>query len=237
MNEDTRIAVCCYQGDQPQVVANLDNYLQHNRPVVILSPDDSRVEITHPGIENRFAGKRAYTGQESLDRQRLHLAELLTFPETYFLIHDADSVCMSPELPRYIYEEPHHVWSNVVGDPFHDNPPAYPPGWPHIAFQPPYFLARATIEKLLSVAGGIQANPTLPFIDHYMLQLTLAAGLSYRGFPTGASCPTGPDHPPGRERMSFLVREHGCVFLHAIKQRDFLDHLWRERQVYLRAHP
>src|ERR1035437_1545947 len=167
MNANTRIAVCCYAGDQVQVIKALDNYLQHGCPVVVLSPEDSPAEIRYPGIENRFAGKRAYIGQDSLDRQREHLKVLLTFPEEYFLVHDADSVCLSAKLPAYLYAEPDFLWSNVVNDGIPEHQPAYPSGFPHIAFQPPYFLSRKTIGGLLAASEGIQANPVMPFIDHY----------------------------------------------------------------------
>src|ERR1035437_3832925 len=212
MNENTRIVICCFAGDQVQVIRALGNYLQHGCPVVVLSPEDSKAEIRYPGIENRFAGKRAYIGQESLDRQRLHLQELLTFPEKFFLIHDSDSICLSPELPRCLYDEPDLVWSNLVNDDIPEHQVTFPVGWPHVAFQPPYFLSRGTIEKMLAVADRIVANPMLPFIDFYMVQLTVEAGLSYRRFP---HCVSVSDHPSllGVEIMTKQVREDGAIFI------------------------
>jgi len=227
MNDNTRIAICCYAGDQHQVIKALGLYLHHRCPVVVLSPEDSKAEIRYPGIENRFGGKRAYTGQESLDRQRKHLEILLTFPEQWFLIHDADSICLSPKLPDYLYTVPDRVWSNLVIDPIPEHQPAYPKGWPHVALQPPYFLSRKGIKALLAVAGGITANPVMPFIDHYWVQLVLAANYPFEGFPDGASC--GTDHPEGLKCMSELVRGSGKIFVHSIKSREVLDHLIRLR--------
>ncbi len=240
MNEDTRIGICCYAGDQHYVIKALDNYLQHQCPVVVLSPEDSKAEIRYPGIENRFGGKRAYIGQDSLDRQRIHLQLLLEFPEHHFLIHDADSICLSPELPRYLYDEPYHVWSNLVNDNIPEHLAEFNtrPGWPHVAFQPPYFLHRETIEKMLAVADRpeAKASPTMPFIDFYMVQLTMLAGLSYRRFPHCVSCS---DHPSllGHEIMANQVREDGAIFVHSVKRPEIYQKLLADRQTYLRNHP
>lgn len=238
MNEDTRIAVCCYAGDQHQVIKALGAYLHHKRPVVVLSPEDSKAEIRYSGIENRFAGKRAYIGQDSLDRQREHLEVLLTFPEKYFLVHDADSVCLTPKLPRYLYEDHIMLWSNVVNDgiPGRDN--AYPDGYPRIAFQPPYFMTRRTIEVLLSAARKIRANPTLPFIDHYMLQLAMESRCPYRTFRDGASCPIDRvKWPTEFQLIADAVRHRGAIFLHSIKDVDTLHALGHLRKEYEREHP
>src|SRR5258708_5855871 len=116
MNKNTRVAVCCYAGDQHQVIESLGMYLHHACPVVILSPEDSKAEINYPGVVNRFGGKRAYIGQDSLDRQAEHLRLLLEFPENHFLIHDSDSVSLDPKIPDYLYEQPDVVWSNQVTD-------------------------------------------------------------------------------------------------------------------------
>ena len=237
MNENTRIVACCYAGDQCQVIRALGAYLHHQCPFVVLSPEDSPAEIRYPGVENRFAGKVAYIGQDSLDRQREHLKLLLTFPEEFFLVHDADSVCLSPELPAYLYREPDILWSNLVNDDIPEHQAAYPEGFPHIAMQPPYFMSRKTIEGLLAVAEGIVANPTMPFIDHYFPQLAVKAGWAYRGFPDGASCSTDPSLPCGLQILSTLVKRDGHIFLHSIKRREVLDQLLQDRQQFVQEHP
>jgi len=240
MNPDTRIAVCCYAGDQHQVIKALGNYLQHTRPVVILSPEDSPAIINYPGIENRVGGKRAYIGQESLDRQRKHLEILLTFPENHFLIHDADSICLSAEIPKYLYEEPDFVWSNLVNDDIPEHKVEFDTrdNWPHVAFQPPYFLSRATIEKMLAVAGRPEAlaSPVMPFVDFYMVQLTMLAGLGFRRFRNCVSCS---DHPSllGWQIMTNQVRDDGVVIVHSVKRHEIYLELLKAREDYLRAHP
>lgn len=241
MNKDTRIGICCYMGDQHQVIKALGNYLQHQCPVVVLSPEDSKAEIRYPGIENRFGGKRAYIGQDSLDRQRIHLKLLLEFPESHFLIHDSDSLCLSPELPKYLYDEPQHVWSNLVNDDIPEHKVEFDtrPGWPKVAFQPPYFLHRKTIEAMLAVADRpeVLASPVMPFIDFYLVQLTMVAGLSYRRFPHCVSCSDSVTLPCGAEIMSKQVREDGAIFIHSVKRPEVYQRLLGDRQAYLSQHP
>lgn len=233
MNPDTRVAVCCYEGDCSQVVRVLGTYLHHQCPVVVLSPGDSKSDVRYPGVEQRYAGKRAYVGQDSLDRQRKHLMELLTFPERFFLVHDADSVCLSPKLPEYLYEEPDVLWSNYIDNTIPSQQEYYLPGFPKIAFQPPYFLSRKTIVALLAVADGITMNPGLPFIDHYMVQLAVKAGWAARGFPDGASLSTEVDY--GIEDMAKRVREGGKIFLHSIKSMGPFSRMLVEREKFLKA--
>src|ERR1035437_5005933 len=135
MNEDTRVAVCCYEGDGHQVIEALEFFLHHECPLTVLAPEDSKVDVNYPGVTNVFAGKRAYLGQDSLDRQVLHLKALLQFPENHFLIHDADSVLLDPKIPDYLYAEPDVVWSNQVNDAIPEHQSSFPEGWPHVAFQ------------------------------------------------------------------------------------------------------
>ncbi len=237
MNERTRVAVCCYAGDQHQVIKTLGLYLHHRCPVVVLSPEDSKAEIKYLGIENRFGGRRAYIGQESLDRQAIHLKLLLDFPEQHFLVHDADSVCLSAEIPRYLYQEPDILWSNVVQDGIPEHQPAYPTGWPHIAFQPPYFLSRKTIEGLLAVADRIRANPTMPFIDHYMVQLAIESGWPYRSFRDGVSCPIDTKYPNEFSLVHDAVQNRGAVLMHSIKRAEVMGLLAAYRKIYEQNHP
>ena len=250
MNEDTRVAVCCYEGDQHQVIHSLGMYLHHECPLVVLSPEDSKAEIRYPGVENRYGGKRAYIGQDSLDRQREHLKILLTFPENHFLIHDSDSVSLDPKIPDYLYAEPDLVWSNQVFDDIPEHQATFPEGWPHVAFQPPYFLSRKTIEAMLAVAEGITASPMMPFIDYYMVQLTATAGLPWKRFLDCVSCPIAIDpvtHPrPTDHELSVYsngfkiamdhVRHKGANILHSVKDHRAVQALAEAHRAYLADH-
>ncbi len=112
MNPDTRVAIHCYDGDRRQVEETLTVHSAHGCPVTILSPEDSKVEI--PGFDCRFGGKRQSIGPDSIEREKEHLRILLTYPENFFLLNDADSMCVSPKLPDYLYAEPDVLWGSLM---------------------------------------------------------------------------------------------------------------------------
>lgn len=223
MNEDTLVAVSCYAGDAHQVTGNIEAYAHHQTPVVILSPEDSPVFFS--GWDCRQAGKRAYIGQESLDRQRRYLEILLTFPHKYFLFNDSDSMCLSPEIPRFVYDEPDVFWSNEVVEP---RPHASP--YLKIAMQPPYFFSRETIQKLLAVADRITAHPITPYIDWYMVALVSEAGVPHKSFfNTERPYPwTEVDQAMiqgsvwNETEVYCRIRYHGKVFVHPVKDGNYL---------------
>lgn len=244
MNDHTVVAVCGYAGDAFQVKQNMPLYKHHGCPVVVLSPVDSKIEL--PETDCRFGGKRAYIGQDSLDRQQRHLELLWDMPGRFFFVNDSDSFCLSPELPRYLYDKPEVLWSNLVIDNIPGRGDPYPPGWPHIAFQPPYFFSRDVLWKMLSV-GRVEANPVLPFIDFYMVQLAMLGKIPYAGFPDGISCGTmindpkdgtpGQPHPIGSQIIGNAVRDRGTIFIHSVKHIDVVHQLVGQRDQYLRLGP
>ena len=238
MNEDTLIGVHGYAGDQHLVEAFLPQYLHHECPVVILSPEDAPIRID--GMECRSAGGRGYFGQASLDRQREHLKLLLEYPAKFYLLNDSDSMCLSPELPAYLYEHAENtLWSNEVKE---GRP--HPSPYPKLGVHPPYFLTRETIEKLLAV-GPMKAHPITPFIDWLMIALASEAGVTHRSYPDGKSFPAwkhgaipetkelghnyvheetavGVD---GAKRMAMMVRNQGIIFVHSVKHPHVRDEL------------
>ena len=251
MNEDTRVVINCYAGDKHLITQKLDFYTHHECPVVTFSPEDSKVEI--PGIESRFGGIVGKEGQLSLDRHDRQLEMLLEFPEKYFLFHDPDSVCVDPKIPDYLYAEPDTLWSNIIVDSAHWRQQGfYPEGFPKLAFQPPYFLFRETVAKLLSVAKGkTPINPALPLIDHYWVQLAVNARVTGKTFPDGTSHPISGDPAPGTDggaipavysRGSYdqglnlavcFTRNWGGNFFHAIKDAYPLPLLVEAHRLYL----
>jgi hypothetical protein len=253
MNPDTRVVICCYAGDAHQLY--MPAYLHHGCPVTILSPEDSPVTSILSGaasVDFRSAGKRAYIGQDSLDRQLEHLKLMLTYPENYFLIHDSDSLMLDPKIPDYLYAEPDHVWSNQVFDAIPEHQPFFPHGWPHVAFQPPYFLSRKTVEAMIAVADHpfCQASPCMPFIDFYMVQLTTVAGLSWRRFNDCISCQITADprlseipshlvghYASGLELATRAVRDSGANILHSVKDPGAAKYFLELRQHYLSKSP
>ncbi len=249
---DCRVAVCCYAGDSHQVIEALEFFLHHELPLTILSPEDSKAEITYPGVTNRFGGKRAYIGQDSLDRQAEHLRLLLEFPENHFLIHDADSVMLDPKLPDYLFAEPDVVWSNQVNDAIPQHQSTFKYGWPHVAFQPPYFLSRKTIEAMLAVKDhpDVRATPVMPFIDYYMVQLTMVAGLPWKRMLDCISCPVAIDlrkvNPPAADLVTYdqgmrIALDHvgnkGTSVIHSVKNSVAIRKLAAVRREYLAKYP
>lgn len=251
LNPDTRIINCCYAGDVHYI--NVPAMLHHECPVTIMSPDNSPAVIDHPGIELRHAGKRAYTGQASLDRQHEHFKLMLEYPESFFLIHDSDSVMLDPKIPQYLYDNPDTVWSNQVEDGIPDHQGHFPEGWPHVAFQPPYFLSRATIEKMVAVHEQCPASPMMPFIDFYMLQVTMMAGLRWQRFMDCISCPITLNpisHPVERrsteqnrtydrltKHVTNVVQNGGVMILHSVKDPAMVDYFMECRKAYLKGDP
>lgn len=249
MREETLVVVHCYAGDRDVVKNAMPLFKHHGAQLLILSPEDAPVKIR--GEECRSVGRAAYYGQVSLDRQRAHLQTLLEYPHRYFLLNDADSVCLSPTIPRYLYEQAAQgiVFSNEVND-WREHPSPYP----KIAMQPPYFLTRESIERMLAVADRITAHPITPYIDWYMVALVCEAGIEHHNFPNGASFPAWRrddlpetqqlghhfvhrNDPNGYIRgdlgMKARVRE-GAVLIHSVKHREVLDELVAAHADYVR---
>ncbi len=250
MNKDTRIVICCYEGDAHQL--HMPGYLQHGCPVTVMSPDDSRAVFDIPGVDCAHAGKRAYIGQESLDRQREHMRLMLTYPENFFLCHDSDSIVLDARLPDYLYDEPDVVWSNQVNDAIPEHQETFLKDWPHVAFQPPYFLSRGAIESMLAVADDPRcaASPVMPFIDYYMVQLTMVAGLKWARFRDCLSCPVAADP----RKLGTLIPMHvetyamgwrialdgiskGANILHSVKDPAAAAYFIEARKSFLAANP
>lgn len=230
MNPRTLVSVHAYEGDQHQVENAMPYFLHHECPVVVLSPKDSpifRVQAA-PTVICRQEGMRAYIGPLSLERQLLQMKALLEYPFDYFLMNDSDSVCVSPKIPSYIYREPEVLWSNEVSDMMHNRLLSY--RLPRLAFQPPYFISRNNIDRILKVAKKVRVDRTTPFIDWAMMAWAVTAGIPHKGFTPVASCPTR-GHPPGVDHMSTLIRQHGAVMLHSIKEKEILDHMVEQHRL------
>ena len=242
-NPDTLVAVSAYAGDKHQVENNLPLYLHHGCPVLILSPDDAPItSISDARVHCQWFGKAGWIGKHTLERHLLFLRALLTFPHKHFLFHDADSICLSPQIPKYLYDEPDTIWSNEVLD---TNPG--PSLLPKLALQPPYFLSRRNIAAQLDATrnlptsyygevgpseGGKLPVPT-ECIDHFVLQLAHGTAFPHRSYPDGASFETASLH--GLETMAGLVRDHGRIFLHSVKTKAVLDRLRVEHRSFCQA--
>lgn len=225
------VSVHGYAGDQKQIENAMPYFLHHyDAPVVVMSPVDSPIMQVQaaPTVICRQAGKRAYVGPLSLTRQLLQMKALLDYPYDLFLMNDSDSVCISREIPDYIFNEPEVLWSNEVSDMMHARRPPY--RFPRLAFQPPYVISRKNIEKVLMVAKNVRTDAVTPFIDWVMMAWAITANIPHKNYLNGISCPTR-NYPPGIKWMSDSVR-HGTVFLHSIKDREILLQMAEQHRLF-----
>lgn len=213
MNPNTLVSVHCYQGDEDRVrhAASLGLYQHHECPCVVMSPLDSKVKIE--GVECQYGGGVGYIGAVSLSRQVKHMEILLMHPHEWFLMNDSDSFCLARELPAELYSCPDTIWSNEVVEPRpHESP------YPKLAFQPPYFIHRHAIWRMLQVAGKVGCHEITPYIDWQMNALSAEAGLKHRAFtelerPTTEIC----SETDPWKILEFRIKKMGAIMMHPIK--------------------
>jgi hypothetical protein len=231
-NRKTLVSVHGYAGDSAQVFDLLPVFEHHQCPLVIVSPEDSPISKVGPHI-CRFAGKRAYVGQDSWDRQWLQLKLLLEYDFDWYLMNDSDSFVCSAQLPEYLFADQKVVYSNEVTD-FRIPGETYEGitwskdyhrGFPLIAMQPPYFMSRHCLEKIVKASFGLQACPITPFIDWWFVVACVAAGVRHLPFTHGASCETVT--PNGLAVLSDRVLNTGSVCLHSVKSARVKNELMR----------
>lgn len=236
MNPHTRVVVFGYAGDAHQIQALLPYYLHHGCPVTVFSPEDAPIEKLNvyegADVTFRIGGKREYIGVKSIQRQEIHFRMMLEFPEQFFFANDADSLCLDPALPAYLYQQSDVLWSNEIPDLMHERPEGY--SLPRIALHPPWFFSRAVIKKLLANSPYITPDPTTPVIDHWLLQIASFASISHKDFVNG-----GTSFPTENDEFHFgvlsgKVRYGGTVFVHTVKSERVLKRLVEDRQFYLR---
>lgn len=216
MNENTLVAVCGYKGDEFRIRNFLRFYEHHKCPVIILSPEDSKIEKMGHHI-CRHAGKRAYIGQDSLDRQIEYFKILREYDFEYFLINDSDSFVVSSEIPKAWYEPAREgfVWVNRVED-----PRTHPSPYPKFAFQPPYFIHTEVMEDLICVSSRCPAHPITPYVDHFMVQLIYEAGMGHKPFTEAEHVPLSRAIFNGTDpwkTLEYRIKYCGTVAMHPIK--------------------
>jgi hypothetical protein len=222
MNESLLVSIHCYAGDRHQVEELMPFYEHHQAPIVVVSPSDSQVHNMGAHI-CRAAGRVGYIGQHTWDRQHLQLKLLLDYPQKWFLLNDSDSFCILPKLPDYVFKED-TVFSNEVddfripGQSWKGGPPwplDFHKGYPLIAMQPPYFMSRSSLERVVKASEGLVACPTCPFIDWAMVVYTINAGLKNERYKYCASCENSTEH--GKAVMRECVRDRKAQFIHSVK--------------------
>lgn len=222
MNKKTLVSIHCYEGDKNQIDMLRPWYEHHNLPIVVVSPEDSKVKKFGPHW-CIFAGRKGYTGPHTWTRQHLQMKKLLEFDFDFYLMHDSDSICLDPVLPGYLFEEENKntIFSNLVddfrkpGQTTHGRywPESYHQGYPIKASQPSYMCSREALEKICSVDPTCNDDIT-PFIDFAMVKWPVDAGVTLKAFEKCASCETVT--PMGLQAMTHRVK-NGAMFVHAIK--------------------
>lgn len=218
MNPNTRVAICCYQGDAHQVWSMLPLYLQHECPITVLSPADSPVFV--PGaagvnITCLTGGKKCYIGWDGVERMKRHLRLLLDeSPEKYFLIHDADSLVLPAVLPQEWYDI-EALWSNTIGNNAPDQVRGFAADIPHIAFHPPWFMSRRIAELLLVAGENVEPNVYLPFIDYWMVEACVRGGIPYMPMSKGVSVPCS--NPDCHQQCINMASRDQLTVVHSVK--------------------
>jgi len=172
-----------------------------------------------------------YYGQKSWDRQHAQLKLLVEeYPHSWFLLNDSDSFVLSAKIPDYLYHDKNCVWSNEVDDfrclpEWHKQfpPDTYHVGFDKVAMQPPYWLHREALKKIVDASAGMIACPTTPFIDWWWIPACKLAGVPHRRFHHCASCETVTEL--GVAVMSECVSLRDAIFIHSIKKASVKDHL------------
>jgi hypothetical protein len=237
----TLVSVHCYSGDKNQVEDQLPYHQRHGHGVMVMSPEDSPVEINVPGVRCVTGGLREYVGFKGIARQLIHMRRLLEEPYDWFLMNDSDSLCIAKDIPAYLYEDDNVLWSNVVHDacirPEHIAS-QYPGSYPHIAFQPPVFASRSVMERLVSINPTKDMNPSLPVIDWMLMVHAIDLGIPYKAFPTAEGYPGSfgayehtheGKHVDGAALMVKAV-EAGNIMLHSIKHPEVLAEVSRAHE-------
>lgn len=224
VNEDTLIAIQCWAGDVDQVERALPQYLHHGCPVVLLSPTDEPAMIDFPGVECRTAGLDAYMGPESLARHHEQLKVLAEYPQKHIMLHEADSMCLEPRIPSYLYEDDNVVWGNSIDTKEHherndgmSNYERFP-----ITLQAPWFFTRDALLDMLLVfdAAAKELPDYAKLIDWWFVTAAQLAGLDLKTFPDGISRPIWSLDEVARVRP--FVRDGGVNMIHSIKSKEAL---------------
>lgn len=229
MNEDTLVVVHCYAGDQEQVEFMLPKYLHHDAPVLLLSPEDAPVKLDHPQVTCRSAGLAGWKGIHTLRRQIEHMEIAAEFPKRYFLLNDSDSVCLSADLPTYLYEDPDGKFYSNEGC---DSVARKEAGTWSIqdeynqTLQPPYFVSRPALLRMLAAAGPALAlciKNDEAGIDELLAEMVRCAGLTRVPYPDGIHRETR--NLNELARVYYMARVYGTRMIHSVKTKDALDTL------------
>jgi len=162
VNDDVLVVVHGYSGDVGWTQEMLGLVLHHERPVLLLSPEDAPAIVDHPKVTCKQGGLRGWQGPEAVHRQIEHWRIALGHDDAdWFLLNDADSFVIEPEIPDYMFEEQDVLWCTPIGhfgnwrgEAGGDNP------WPNL--QPPYFAHRRWFDRALEAVDAPSHGDLVP---------------------------------------------------------------------------
>lgn len=231
MNEDTLVVVRAHRESQARVRESFRSWTHHGCPVVVMSPIDSPVTLIEEGLSCLQIGQAAYFGHLMLERLRLELQWMSQQPHKYFLVHEWDSFCLSPQIPEICYSENQQgtIWFNEVRDPRpHESP------YPKIALHAPWFFSKDVIVRMLAVADKIPMHPITPFSDWYSLAMACEAGVEARPWAIiEIGGQRNAETVDGHER----ARHRGWCMIHPVKEQSVLEQHLEENRLYRQEHP
>lgn len=231
MNPDTLVVVHCYEGDAYRVNAFLPWFLHHQCPVLVLSPADSQVRIQHPEVKSRSGGKAGWKGQHTLARQVKHWELALKEKANWFLLNDADSMCITDELPAYLYSDENKFWCNVL---CHENE--------HLEsdkpnLNPPYFMSRKILKQLVKASkdfeipeeANLEPHDWGQAIDGFYSHLVMnVCKIPYENMPDGATT-----WPRGVGDLVNQARWRGARLFHGVKDMSHMSLVTMEFNFWL----
>lgn len=214
-NPDTLVVVQAFAPYADMVRMNMPYWKHHGCPVIISSPRDSFCFVENAVCVRH--GEEGHAGPKSLDRWREILEWMLVQPQKYFLMHESDSICLDPAIPRYCYKQPDVLWSNEMAE--NGNPPTQ-----QFYCVAPWFLSKDTIKKLLGASKHSPDRP--PFHgDRWVGQMAEVSGAPHSLWTPGIGCGTLRPGPELRQ-VCAAVRA-GVVMVHGVKTKEVLDTLLR----------
>jgi len=199
---NTLVVVHCYQGDADLVEKALSRHQRFGR-VLVLSPEDSPVLV--PGVKCRSAGRRGWAGPHTILRQIEHWRIALEESQDWFLLNDADSVCLASSLPDELFDDERVLWANA---------PVWAKGipFPNAYLRPPYFCHRQVLEQLVN--ADPEPYDETGYVDYWITRTRQLLFIPFEALP-GCACAF-------RTNLVEAAGE-GAAFLHGARTLSSLE--------------
>jgi hypothetical protein len=150
----------------------------------------------------------------------------------HFLINDADTFCVSREIPAGFYAEPDVLWSGEIAESRpHESP------YPKLAFQPPYFMSVSALSRFVEASRKVITHPITPYVDWWMNAVCHEAGLRHKPFVELEHAPRNvvgdwSDLSDPWRILEYHIRHCGAVMMHPIKTKWQMELCLNARKFY-----